>query len=132
VDSGKELFQLKDHEFPILSVACSPDARRIAYGSHDTFMRLVDLLGEKPGKLTKFDGKYGHAHWINFAPDGSTMVTVGIDGKVILWDPATGKRLREWTFNETTYRAIYAADSRHLAVPLATGVTYILRIKNKE
>lgn len=131
-DDGKELFQLKDHLFPILSVACSPDARRIAYGSHDSFVRMVDLLGEKPGKLTKFDGKYGYAYWIQFAPDGSTMVTVGVDGKVILWDPATGKRLREWVFNEITYRAIYAADSRHLAVPLGTGVTYILRIKNRE
>jgi WD40 repeat protein len=130
-DSAKELFQLKGHEFPILSVACSSDARRIAYGSHDCFMRLVDLLGEKPGKTTKFDGKIGHTYWIQFAPDGSTMVTVGIDGKVILWDPASAKRLREWTFNELTYRAIYAADSRHLAVPVGTGVTYILRIKDK-
>ena len=133
LDSGKELFQLKDHEFPILSVACSPDARRIAYGSYNGILRLVDLLGEKPGKTTVLDTKAGgHAHWLAFAPDGSTMVTVGPDGKVILWDPATGKRLREWTFNEITYRAIYAADSRHLAVPLGTGVTYILRLKSRE
>jgi WD40 repeat protein len=132
VDSGKELFQLKDHEFPILSVAISPDARRIAYGSYDSILRVVDLQGEKPGKMTKFPAKLGYVYWIAFAPDGTSLVTAGQDGKVILWDPASGKRLNEWTFNETTYRAYYAADSRHLAVPLATGVVYILRIKNRE
>ena len=132
-DSGKGLFQLKDHEYPILSVACSPDARRIAYGTYYSLLRVVDLLGEKPGKMTTFDSKSGgHVHWIAFAPDGSTMVTVGLEGKVILWDPATAKRLREWVLNETTYRAYYAADSRHLAIPLGTGVTYILRLRNRE
>jgi WD40 repeat protein len=132
-DNGKELFNIKDQELPVLSVTFRPDGRRIAYGLQEhSFVRLYDLLDTKPGKMTKFQGKgYGWGYWVRYSPDGKTLVTVGLDGKVILWDAASLQPLREWTFNEVTYRAVFAPDSRHLAVPLGTGVVYVLRLAQK-
>jgi WD40 repeat protein len=138
LDNGKELFRIKDQEVPVLSVAFRPDGRRIGYGIQDTYgvqepvIRFYDLVDNKPGKMTKLqDRTYGYGYWLRYSPDGKTLVTVGINGKVILWDAATGRQLRDWTFNEVTYRAVYAPDSRHLAIPLGTGVVYVLRLGQK-
>jgi WD40 repeat protein len=131
-EDGKELLNLKDQEIPVLCVTFSPDGRRIAYGLQEPVTRIYELLDTKAGKMTRLEGKLGgYAYWVRYAPDGKTLVTVGIDGKVILWEAATGRRLREWTFNEVTYRAIYAPDSRHLAVPLGTGVGCVLRLPSR-
>jgi WD40 repeat protein len=132
VDNGKEMFNIKDQEVPVLSVTFRPDGRRIAYGLQEGVIRLYDLTDTRPGKMTKLQAKgYGYGYWVRYAPDGKTLVTVGLDGKVILWDAATGQLLREWTFQEVTYRAVFAPDSRHLAVPLGTGVVYVLRLPQK-
>jgi Tol biopolymer transport system component len=130
-ETGKELHKFDNGQVPVLSVAFSPDGRRLAYGAQDPVARLYDLDGNRPGKVTQFKGSGGPVYWIAFAPDGKMLATVGLDGKVILWDPATGARLREWAFQETTYRAVFAPDSRHLAIPLGTGVVYILRVERR-
>jgi WD40 repeat protein len=80
------------------------------------------------GEMPPWKGSSGHGWSINVAPDGQTLVTSGLDGKIIVWDLLTGKRLHEWALHENVGRPAYAADSRHLAIPLATGVIYILRL----
>ena len=52
----------------------------------------------------------------------------GGDGKLVILDLATGKRLYEWTFNEQLGGVAITTDGRHVAVGLATGVIYVLRI----
>jgi len=132
VDNGKELFNIKDQEIPVLCVAYCPDGRRISYTLQDSIIRMYDVMDAKPGKMTNLKGTgYGYGYWVKYSPDGKMLVTVGVDGKVIVWDTATGQRLREWAFNEVTYRAVFAPDSRHLAVPLGTGVVYVLRLPQK-
>jgi WD40 repeat protein len=131
VSSGKELCVFKDQEFPVLHVAFAPDGRHIALGLQDQVLRFYELAGDKPGKAAKVPFSAGYGYWVTYAPDGNTFATMGPDGKLILWDAASNKRLREWTLNENTYRVTYSPDSRHLAVPLGTGVVYILRIQNK-
>ena len=61
-------------------------------------------------------------------PDGRTLCTRLLDGKVIVWEAASGKRLQEWALNEIVGGVAYSPDSRHLAIGLDTGVAYIVRL----
>jgi hypothetical protein len=65
-------------------------------------------------------------------PEGKTAFTAGLDYRLIEWDVAAGKRLREWYFPETIASLSLASDSRHLAIGLATGVAYVLRLRTVE
>ena len=56
------------------------------------------------------------------------MLTRGLDTSLVLWDAATGKRVKEWAFNEQMGGVAISGDSRHVAVGLGTGVIYVLRI----
>ena len=52
----------------------------------------------------------------------------GGDGKLVILGLATGKRLYEWAFDEQLGGVAITTDGRHVAVGLATGVIYVLRI----
>lgn len=78
----------------------SPDGRRIAYGggymfeadSRNTAVCIWDLTSRKvqpplPGHTQAVTGVAWH-------PDGKQLASCSIDGQVILWDPASGQRLR--------------------------------------
>jgi WD40 repeat protein len=127
-ETGKETHIFKDQELPVLSVAYAPDGKHIAFGTQEPMLRLWEMDGEKPIKETKIKGGSGYVYWVTFSPDGKWLATVGLDGKVIVWEWAIGKRLWEWSPPENTYRATFAADSRHLVIPLATGVLYVMRL----
>jgi hypothetical protein len=62
------------------------------------------------------------------SPDGRALATLGLDYRLIVWETATGKRLRGWLIPEYVAGLAYASDSRHLAVALGTGVVYVLRV----
>jgi hypothetical protein len=62
------------------------------------------------------------------SPDGRLLVTFGLDFRFIVWDTATGKRLREWIPPEVVGGMAFASDSRHVAITMGTGVIYILRL----
>jgi hypothetical protein len=78
--------------------------------------------------VAAWKGGSGFVHGIWPAPDGKHLLTRGLDGRLILWELATGKRAREWTFPEQVGGVAVAADSRHVAVGLGTGVIYLLRV----
>jgi hypothetical protein len=46
----------------------------------------------------------------------------------VLWDLATGKRLKQWSLQEQIGFATFASDNRHLGVSLGTGVIYVFRL----
>ena len=60
--------------------------------------------------------------------DGTRLMTRGSDGKLVILDLVTGKRLYEWAFDEQLGGVAITTDGRHVAVGLATGVIYVLRI----
>ncbi len=68
------------------SVAFSPDARILASGSKDTFLKLWDA---KSGQLLKtLTGHTGRVESLAFSPDGKLLATGGGGGDttVKLWD----------------------------------------------
>ena len=66
----------------------SPDGRLIAVTTKGTNAIVVDLnLGEIIGRIHELDGGE-----MVFAPDSKTLATASRDGKVTLWNIATGQR----------------------------------------
>jgi WD40 repeat protein len=66
--------------------------------------------------------------WGAASPDGQTLASAARDGKVILWEAATGAKYREWQLPGTVYRVAFADDGRHLITANANGTLYVLRL----
>ena len=91
------------------SVACSPDGRRIATGSREGVISLVDVTpdGINQKAIAKFgDAWQGHSGRVNdlaFSADGHSLLSVGQDGQCKLWETRSptncrldlGEHLRE-------------------------------------
>jgi WD40 repeat protein len=74
---------------PVISVALSPDGRRIVSGSDDNTLRVWDadsgqLIGALAGHTDKVTS-------VAFSPDGHLIVSGGWDNSVRLWDARTGQ-----------------------------------------
>jgi hypothetical protein len=70
----------------------------------------------------------GYLCRVQVSPDGRHVCTHGTDNRITLLDAATRKKLREWTLPEYVGVEAFSPDSRYLAISLATGVIYILRL----
>lgn len=128
VSKGEEVFREKSLTRPVYSVGYVVDGRQAFTGLYEPGLRRWQAMptGLKPAEGWK--GSSGYVHFLRFSPDGKQVVTSGLDGQLVLWDLADGKRLHQWTLPENVANAAFASDSRHLAVALTTGVVYLLRL----
>ena len=111
--TGQELNTIKGHLSYILSVAFSPDGKRIA--STDGTPKVWDSSkGHEP--LT-VPGELGR--WFNgiaFEPGGKELAVATGNGPIWLLDPATGKKLRTLEGHKNWAVALaYSADGKRLA-----------------
>ena len=106
-------------DFPIESVAYSPDKKIIAVVNSQAIVRIVnsETLEEVSPKfdlaLITFDKWF-----VFFSPDGSQLISVNSIGTIVIWDWKTGRRIRE--FQQQGTAAIISAslhkDGRLLAL----------------
>jgi WD40 repeat protein len=129
VESGDELFAEKSHTVPIYSVAFSADGKQAYSGALEGQWRRWDVADKKLTEAAPVKAAAGYASVLRASPDGKTVVTLGLDSQLVVWDTAGGRRLKQWPFAEHVGGVAYSSDSRHLAVGLATGVVYILRLE---
>ena len=72
-----------------LTGTVSADGRSFALGSQDGGVRLLDL---RSGRVRSFHGRHGgFVDAMRFTPDGRTLVTTGVEGKLLVWDVAGGR-----------------------------------------
>jgi WD40 repeat protein len=128
LESGTEAHTIKDDSSPFYSTAFSADARQLHGGQNAPLLRRWNIKDKTSEEVPGLKGTYHYVHQVVPTPDGKALITRGLDGKIIVWDVASGRRLFEWVFPEHIGRMAVSADSRHLAVGLTTGVVYILRL----
>ena len=62
---------------------------------------MIDIRDAETGEpaLPAFQGNDVDINDVAFSPDGSMLATAGDDGALIVWDPETGERLADSTFD---------------------------------
>src|SRR5262245_12613981 len=82
--NGKLVRRIAEHKDLVYRVAWSPDGSRWATASADASCRVYAANTGKP--VARFDGHSRPVLALDFFPDGKTVVSVGVDQTLQLWE----------------------------------------------
>ena len=85
----KLLLTIKGHTEAVLSVAFSPDGKRLAMASIDEHMRIWDTSSGR--EVFTLKGHTGSVNSVAFSSDGNRVASAGDDKTVRVWDRSTGE-----------------------------------------
>jgi len=89
--TGQQSLLLAGPNSTVISVAGSPDGKRIVTGAYDGSLRIWDAT---PGKeLMTITGHAGIVWKVAYSPDGSHLASASVDGTVKVWDASSGALL---------------------------------------
>ncbi|MGE5765125.1 MAG: WD40 repeat domain-containing protein, partial [Mycobacterium leprae] len=74
----------------MLSVAFSPDRRRLAAGGQDGTVSVYDAASRRI--ISKLRGSGRPIYSVAFSPSSRLLATGGQDATITLWDPVTRRR----------------------------------------
>jgi WD40 repeat protein/serine/threonine protein kinase len=101
------------HSGGVMSVAFSPDGKRLASASQD---RTIKLWEATSGQLTRtLQGHSRHVNCVVFSPDGNRLASASADGARI-WDTTSGQEMQKLeghTFG--VYWVAFSPDGKRLA-----------------
>src|SRR5262249_41188602 len=109
------------HSAMILSVAFSPDGRRLASGGSDEVVRLWEIHSQR--QVSTFKGHTDRVDSVAFSPDGRTIVSGSADRTVRLWDadrPSPPISLRT-SSQSSVYSACFCVDFSRDGCWIAAG-----------
>ncbi len=123
VTTGKLLDTLKGHANFIRSVRFSPDGKSLATASMDATVKLWDIGRRRPTFLTEPSGMVTN---VAYFPQGNRLISSSGDaekgeGKLELWDAATGKQLDTFEVPYDVLSVAASADGRTVAAGTRRG-----------
>ncbi len=108
-------------------LAFSPDGKTLASGSVDKTVRILELPTLR--EIGRLSGHLQAVASVAWSPDGRRLVTVGGEGNVKLWEPATGLEIMNVLSAERPERlvgATFSADG--LAVVVANSKRELIEL----
>ncbi|MBO53217.1 MAG: hypothetical protein CMJ69_20855, partial [Planctomycetaceae bacterium] len=110
------LLKLLDHHKAVMSVAWSPDGKRLASASRDKNAKIFDArTGQQLATFNKsFESNFGgRLLGVAFTPDGKQVVSCGNDKTLRIWNSADAKLVRTIKgFDGTVIRVVVGHDGR--------------------
>jgi WD40 repeat protein len=104
---------LTGHTGEVLSLAFSPNSRRLATGSWDQTIRIWNVVNGSP-PLSLVHGS--NVYCVAFAPDSKTLASGAWDTSIKLWDPKRGLVLHTLLGHTAPVLTLaFAPDSRTVA-----------------
>ncbi len=105
---------LEGHKFSILSVAFSPDGKKLATGSFDKSAKIWDL---KSGKnISTLQGHSSYVRSVAFSPDGKKLATGSNDNSAKIWNIESGKEIMTLLGHSASVRSVaFSPDGKKLA-----------------
>ena len=89
------------------------------------------LTAAEPKQRALLKGHTFALSGVVFSADGKLLASSGADGRVLVYDSASGKPLHEWKMPGHVTSIAFAPDSRHLASANGNGTIYFLRLAVK-
>jgi uncharacterized protein with WD repeat len=86
---GTVVATLSGHTDAVLSLAFSPDGKRLASASRDRSVKVWDLATRHTVQTLR--GHAGPVNQVAFSPDGQRVVSASDDGTVRVWDLENGR-----------------------------------------
>ena len=89
--TGEHLFTLKGHSTGVLSLAASPDGKRLISASGDnhnsgTYAEVIVWDLSTRQQVLTLKGHEDAIHGVVISPDGRLLATASRDGRVLVWD----------------------------------------------
>jgi WD40 repeat protein/predicted Ser/Thr protein kinase len=107
---GRLSLGVSDHRSQVISVAFSPDGRRLLSGEFDGTVKARDAA---TGKVLWETGRPGPSASVTFSPDGRWAAAGGWNARV--WDAATGEELHTLTGGANGVRSVrFSPDGSRL------------------
>ncbi len=114
--TGQEMLTLKGHTAMVVSVAFSPDGKRLASGSGDDINRYPP----RPGEVKVWDAQTGQellslqgGRSVAYSPDGKRLASASAAG-VKVWDAQTGQEMLTLKLR-TSGAVAFSPDGKQLA-----------------
>src|SRR6266849_9049166 len=91
VPMGKLITPYRKHSAPVLSIAWSPDGKKIASASADTNVQVWNV--DTGSNILTYRGHSSKVNAVAWSPDGTRIASASEDRTVQVWDTTTGETL---------------------------------------
>jgi WD40 repeat protein len=110
------------------ALALTADGLHLACFTRDGQITVWEVAGTQAVEKQRIEFKTEpFVPVLTFSPNGKHLAAAA-GSKVVVWEAASGRRLKEWLFFHVVPDIAFAPDGRHLATANADGTAYILRL----
>ena len=122
--TGRAIYRITDPSGHIFSVAWSPERNKVASASADGNIRIFDIKSTRMRMIGKHEHLISRIFWNR----PNVMVTVGWDGKVMVWDPTRLRKVMELGSHSTPI--IHSALSRNGRYLATASLDRVIKVWN--